>query len=331
MVVYRPMREPREDRITKRLAWFGASWTPRPDAARALVKRSLRYLALYVVDDEFNLLDTAGKGDPRPDLLNPTTTFRAPGMTGASEGEVGGTPVPIIQQFAPLPEETFATGEEPPAPEEETRRRAVVGHYDPYFFRFSLRAAEPGEVWLVDREGRVIGSREAFTAFQQLPRRPSREAAARAVNGESGVQVEPGSLGLQEVVSYAPVAGDGPAGDLGWGVVVARSVGSISLPETDARRQGLLFAGLLALFVVVVFGWLYIIVLNPLFRLQREAERLANGDLSHHVEIVRYDEIGLVARALERIRVALIRRRVRKGPPKADGNGEERPSEEDGP
>ena len=104
-------------------------------------------------------------------------------------------------------------------------------------------------------------------------------------------------------------------------MVTARSVSSISLPETAARRQALIIAIALALATVVVFGWLWILVLRPLLRLQGEAERIAYGDLSRNVEIVRYDEIGLIGRALERIRILLIRQRVQpsKQPPSASG------------
>ena len=67
---------------------------------------------------------------------------------------------------------------------------------------------------------------------------------------------------------------------------------------------------LLTLLALLIFGWLYLVVIQPILRLQHEAERLAYGDLSRPVEVVRYDEIGLVARALERIRILLIRRRA---------------------
>jgi len=82
------------------------------------------------------------------------------------------------------------------------------------------------------------------------------------------------------------------------------------LPQTDARRHALLAGFALALTALLVFGWIYIIVLRPLLALQGEAERLVFGDLSRSVQIMRYDEIGLIARALERLRVKLIGRRV---------------------
>jgi hypothetical protein len=55
---------------------------------------------------------------------------------------------------------------------------------------------------------------------------------------------------------------------------------------------------------------LYVFVFRALFRLQSEEEHLAYGDLSRHMEIIRYDEIDLVARMLERIRLLLICRYV---------------------
>ncbi len=259
-----------------------------------------RYVVLYAIDAQGNVTASAPEGKPTPEALKFVEPFEEPGMGNAAKIE--DSPVPVILQYAPLPDE-------------DGRARAIIGQYDPSFFRFALAAAEPGEVWLVNGDGRVVGSRGGFTAFQELPSRPLREAAARAAQGESGTTVVPGSRGRQEIVAFAPVSGTGPAGELGWCVVTARYVDSVSLPETNARRQGLVMAAILALTTVLIFGWLWIFILLPLFRLQGEAERIAYGDLSRNVEIVRYDEIGLIARALERIRVLLIRRRVQGGQP----------------
>ncbi len=90
----------------------------------------------------------------------------------------------------------------------------------------------------------------------------------------------------------------------------ARDVQSISLPQTDFRRNAVLLASILGLLTVLIFGWIHVMVLRPLGSLQAEAERIAYGDLRAPVEIRRYDEIGLVARSLERIRILLIRRRM---------------------
>jgi len=84
-------------------------------------------------------------------------------------------------------------------------------------------------------------------------------------------------------------------------------VDTIQLPETQARNRARLFALLLGCVTVGLFGWMYLLWLRPLRQLVRQAESIADGALDTHVEVRRYDEIGLVARALERIRIRLIR------------------------
>jgi len=301
------------------LAAFSSTLAPvngvqtTPSLSKSLVnvaKVHDRYLRLSVIDDQGKVLAATGEGKPVDDPLKLIGSLEKPGMSPAAQLE--GRTIPIILQYAPLPKQ-------------DTQARAVIGQYDPLFFSYALEAAEPGEAWLVNEDGRVIGSLGGFTAFPALPRRPLREAAARASTGESGVTIVPGSLDRREIISFAPVVGIGPAGEVGWSIVTARSVSSILLPETTTRRQILVFAIVLALMTIVVFGWLWILVLRPLLRLQGEAERLAYGDLSRNVEVIRYDEIGLTARALERIRILLIRQRVQRGkrPSQSKPSGEE--------
>ena len=190
------------------------------------------------------------------------------------------------------------------------RVRTVVARYDPSFLRFPLEGAQPGGAWLVDPNGLVVGSLGETARMTELPREVLRRAARAAAAGRTGTFSAGGSADTQELISYAPVSGIGPADELGWSVVTSRSVSTLVLPQSQARNEAFLVGVVLALLTVVIFGWLYIVILRPIARLQREAERLAFGDLSKSVEVVRYDEIGLIARALERVRVLLIRRRV---------------------
>lgn len=251
-----------------------------------------RYRATYAVDSAHAVV--ASQGEPtRPDLL-PAGIPSAVGMNDAVQAGAR----PLIQQYAPA---TVAG-----------RRIMVVGHYDVEFLRFPLEIARPGTAWVVNRRGQVIGSTTGFSPLAMLPRASLRDAAARGARGDSGVKVYTGSLDSSEIVAFAPVTGPGPSGQLGWSVVSTRDVGSISLPATDFRRQALLFATLLAILTALIFGWLHAMVLRPLDLLQGEAERVAYGDLREPVEIRRYDEIGLVARSLERVRILLIRRRMQE-------------------
>jgi HAMP domain-containing protein len=297
--------------LTPFLSTDEAQSTELTEALRAIAQLQNRYLQLYVIDEQGEVLaNAAAEGDePSYDPLEIVDPFEEGGMSYAWQSEEA--PVPVILQYAPLPEQ-------------DGQSRAVIGWYDPAFFRFPLSAAGPGEVWLVNDQGQVIGARQGFTAFQELPRQPLRDAAAQGAAGESGTIVASDSPDNREIISFAPVAGGGPSGSLGWSVVTTRSVDSVSLPETNARRQGFVIAVVIWLSIIVVFGWLYIQVLRPLFRLQREAERLAYGDLSRGVEVVRYDEIGLIARALERIRVLLVRRRVQGERPLRNGETTEK-------
>ena len=253
-----------------------------------------RYQAIYALAAERRVLAHVG-GDPLPRALRPGPPYKAPGMQDAKPTSNRGAP--LIQQYAPVTDR----GRWPVT---------IVGHYDPRFMRFALEVAQPGDAWVVNRRGRVIGALGSAPRFGTLPREALRAAARRATGGASGAVVTGGSADRQEVVGYSPIAGPGPAGQFGWSVVTARTVTSLSLPQADARSHALLAGFALALIALITFGWIYVVVLRPLLILQGDAERLAYGDLSRNVQIVRYDEIGLIARSLERLRVSLIRRRV---------------------
>jgi HAMP domain-containing protein len=259
-------------------------------ALRAVAETHGRYTSLYVVEPGPQVTATVG-GQPFPDLVPAGDTLDSAGMLDARQAP--GDRSVLIQQFASMP-----------------GRGAVIGHYDPGFLRFPLESARPGDAWVVNRDGRMIAALGGGSPFSSLPGRALQEAARRGSAGESGARVVGGGIDTQEMVAWSPVAGSGPAGSVGWAVVTSRRIASISLPATDARRQGILAGALVGVFALLIFGWTWFVVVKPLLRLQKEAERIAYGDLSRPVEVVRYDEIGLTARALERIRVLLIRRRV---------------------
>lgn len=248
-----------------------------------------RYTSLYVVDPARQVVAAVG-GAPAP-ALAPEQPPEAPGMADARRAP--GTGGVLIQQYAPLP-----------------GRGVILGHYDAGFLRFPLDSARPGDAWVVNRRGRTIAALGGTSPFASLPARSLRDAARRASGGESGARVVGGGIDTQQMVAWSPVAGAGPAGRLGWAVVTSRHLSSVPLPATDARRQGVLAGALVGVCAAFSFGWTWLVVVRPLLRLQKEAERIAYGDLSVPVQVVRYDEVGLTARALERIRVLLIRRRV---------------------
>lgn len=186
----------------------------------------------------------------------------------------------------------------------------VVGHYDVAFLRFALEPVLPGDAWVVAPSGRVLATSGGSGTLEELPSQDLREAAVAAGGGGSGAKTGGGGVATDQVTAWAPITGPGPGGQLGLGIVTARSVESLALPSTEVRRAGQLGGITLALVILVVFAWLYASLIAPIFTLNREADRIALGDLTKPVAVRRYDEVGLISRALERIRVELIRRRA---------------------
>lgn len=210
--------------------------------------------------------------------------------------QLGKPPRPLVEQYAPLADAGL-----------------IVARYNPEFLRLSLSAAGTGDAWLVDRRGRILSSTAGYLPYAALPSDSLRDGALNASRGSAGASLS--SAGLREsVIAWAPVNGEGPGGQLGMSVITSREVGSLSLPATDARREGLVVSVLIAIFTVLIFSWVWIVVMIPALRLRDEAERVARGDFGSPVEIIRYDEIGLISRATDRLRILLVGARVAGSP-----------------
>ncbi|MER5641020.1 HAMP domain-containing protein [Kitasatospora sp. NPDC002227] len=249
-------------------------------------KRYGRYRSVYVLDADRKVLARAG-GEARPELAPGQPA--SPGATDA----VTVDKVPVVVQYAPF---TYGDG----------AKGLAVAEYDLAHLRGALAVVAPATAWVVNAKGEVVASTAGFTAFQQLPREELR-GAGRAER--PAVSLAGGSADAREIVGTAPVrSGSGKAPGPAWRVVTSRSVNTVLLPQTQARQQAELVALAVVVVTLGVFGWLYVAWLRPLRALVRDAEGIAAGDLHGGVEIRRHDELGLVAAALERIRLAQVRR-----------------------
>ncbi len=266
-----------------------------PDVALALAFESFtathgRYQSAYLLDANRQILAQAGV-PPNLDLLHEAALDEV-GMHVVLESDTL-----LLAQIAPVPGKSG---------------RSVVAHYDPQFLRFAMAVAAPGDAWLVDGEKRIIAGLGAASPGTQLPSPGLDDAAEKATAGKSdGVATAVGGVASADVVAWEPVRGRGVAGDLGWGVVTAQRVDAAGLGTTGARSRAITLSLALAVTALAAFAWMRAVILRPVLAMQREAERLAYGDLSVPVQAVRYDEIGMIARALERVRVMLIRNRMR--------------------
>ena len=261
-------------------------------ALESLASAHDRYLSLYVLRTDGQVVVSLGE-TPDPGALQEGPPFDSPGM----EARFGPGGRPTIAQYAPIP--GSANG-----------GLTLVGLYDPTFLQFALGDLGPGHQWIVDERGRVVMSAPRGSSLPSVPAVTLREAQARGNAGDTDATVVDDQL----LLGFAPVRGAGPAGSSGWVVLTTRAVTELPLPQLDARRQGLVFGLILLTLTLLVFSWLYVVLIAPVLSVQREAERLAFGNLSEGVNVVRYDEIGLIARSLERIRILLIRRGVPPAP-----------------
>jgi len=250
-----------------------------------------RFSSLYVVSENGNI--EASVGSPFGATLLDDRSFEQADIEEAVHQPDQSL---IVQMFVPI----SRVGQQ---------AHAMVGVYDLQILSSSLAGALPGDAWVMDANGRVVATASASSSVSS-PGPAVQSVLASALSGRTGAKTVGDSPENQDVLGYAPVRGEGPAASLRWAVVTSRRVDTLPLPELQAKREGLLFAVLLIVVTLSVFGWLYAVVLSPILAVQREAERLAYGDLSQAVEVARYDEIGLLARALERLRIGLIRRRV---------------------
>lgn len=289
------------------------------DAADRFSDIHARYEAVYIMNNDRTVLASAG-GDARPDLLRGERPFRRADMDDAHLVDTD----LIILQYAPV-------GLCPPPPAGMAiaapcgDRGAVVGHYRSQFLLEALGGLELGSAWLVNHSGQVLAAPASVGVFEKLPRPELEQAAAAAARGEVGA-FRAGSGDGIEVIGFAPASGFGPAGQLGWSVVTVRPVEAFIGARRGAAAIGLGLA--IAVVTIFIFGWLWIAFIRPLDQLEFDADRIAHGDLESHVDIHRHDEIGLVARSLERIRISAHGMADRESPNRDDRRSSRDPRRE---
>ncbi len=267
-----------------------------------------RYESVYVVNSDRNVLAAAG-GEPRPELVRGDRLFRGADMEDAVRVDDADV---IIPQYSPMKSCSEETGVGQQAGGSVCElSTAVVGHYDPSFLLNPLDGLELRGAWLVNQEGRILATPGAAVLMGKLPTADLQGAARRAAADESGAFARRAPDGRTEVIGFAPLTGSGPRGKLGWSLLTASAVNDIAPANDDKSQWALGFAVLFGVFTTLVFGWLWLAVIRPLDHLEHEADRIAHGDLDRPVTIERHDEIGLVARSLERIRVASLAERKR--------------------
>lgn len=91
----------------------------------------------------------------------------------------------------------------------------------------------------------------------------------------------------------------------GWGLVVKIDQSEVFAPLAEVRRAIMLAA--LATFAFIIAGWLFVLhpIAQRLRRTARAAQRITDGNLSSRIDDQQIDEIGDVARSIDRLAAEL--------------------------
>jgi two-component system NtrC family sensor kinase len=107
------------------------------------------------------------------------------------------------------------------------------------------------------------------------------------------------------VVNHWYITAYEPIKDIGGRIIGMLFVGMLEKPYIDLRNSVMLtFTGIAGLCVIFLLGILYFItssITNPLRRMVLATERIARGDLNHHVEFDFRDEVGQLAKSFNQM------------------------------
>jgi len=169
-------------------------------------------------------------------------------------------------------------------------------------FISGLAVGATGHAAIVGRDGTVVASTDNVELFSrnEHPEFFTRFIAERrpivgSTREDHGPEVE----GPMHVMAFAPV----PSAH--WGLGVGQDEEETFGPIRRLRDRILIFE-LLVLAAALTFAWLdTTAVAAPLRLLQGAAERIAGGDLDRRIDVRRGDEIGMLGRSFEAMRVRL--------------------------
>jgi methyl-accepting chemotaxis protein len=158
----------------------------------------------------------------------------------------------------------------------------------------NVKIGQTGFVFLVDDQGKVIAHPTVRDSLKSHP-------AIVALGGEPRKQIvftDPATgkqtIALVEKTRY------------GWTMVAQQDVDEAYRPLRQANRNALILLGVTVVFVILVSYVLAVGFTRPIRRLTQIADGISRGNLGANIaEAQRSDEIGSLARAIERLRASV--------------------------
>ena len=161
-----------------------------------------------------------------------------------------------------------------------------------------------GHAAIVAHDGQVLASTdeaELFTRNEHPDFFAQFIAAGRPLVGPAWEDHGPGVVNETHIMAFAPIA------TVPWGLGIGQSEQETFGPIRRLRDRVIGFE-ILVLIAALLFAWMDTsAVAGPLDALKKASERIASGDLDHSVNVRRADEIGLLARSFETMRLQLRR------------------------
>ncbi len=169
-----------------------------------------------------------------------------------------------------------------------------------------VRLGETGYVEIIDQNGVVVARTEPgpklvpFEKSDHSGRFAALIAAGEPTRGLCHTCHEPmQKVERKDVLAFVPLS------KANWGVIIRQSEEEALAPIYDLRQNLILFGVVLA---IVAFLFVLITtrdVVNRIRMLTVASRRMADGDLVSHITVSQKDEVGILARALEDMRIKL--------------------------
>ncbi len=158
-----------------------------------------------------------------------------------------------------------------------------------------IRISETTRATLVDTRSGGFVVADANPDLILQPVSGQDEALAQALAGNQGTLETPDSSGEANLVAFAPVEG------LQWSILVREPVETAFAPVYAVTWRAVLIVGAILLVALLASVLLARRMTTPLRTLAKGAAEVGGGNLDYKLEMVRRDEIGVVARAFDRM------------------------------
>ena len=157
----------------------------------------------------------------------------------------------------------------------------------------NVKIGQTGFAFLVDDQGKVIAH-------------PSARDSLKAHPAVAGLGAEPRKQMVFTGPSGKPVIAFAERTKYGWTLVAQQDYDEAYRPLALANRNALILLGITVLFVLLVSYALASRLTQPIRRLTQVADGISRGNLGASIaETKRSDEIGSLARAIERLRASV--------------------------